>query len=105
MSSSAKLKLKLLRYDVPNKHIHPERFFNYLLFMFCPFLDQNAMTFNNSYCQRLVEKGVLHTVNENKRFLGPNCEEIDNAFVRLGQAQNEINDFDFSVHYDDDYLT
>ena len=44
-------------------------------------------------------------MNENKRFFDPNCEEINNTFVRLIQVQNEISDVDFSVDYDDDYLT
>ena len=60
---------------------------------------------SNSYCQKLVEEGVLLTINEDKRFFDPNCEEINHAFVRLSQVRNEINDVDFSVIYGDGYLT
>ena len=28
------------------------------------------------------------SINENKRFFDPNCEEINNAFVRLSQVRN-----------------
>ena len=30
---------------------------------------------------------------------------VNNAFVRLSQVRNEISDAEFSVDYDDDYLT
>ena len=73
--------------------------------MFYPFPDENALKVNNSYCQKLVEEGVLHTINENKRFFDPNCKETNNAFVKLSQVQNEISDVDFSIDYDDDYST
>ena len=89
MSSSEKLKRRktrqVLRYHVPNKHLRPEKFAQYLLFMFYPFRDENPLKVNNSYCQKLDEEGVLHTINENKRFFDPDCEEINNAFVRLSQ--------------------
>ena len=67
--------------------------------MFYPFRNENVLKVNNSYCQELVEEGVLHTINENKRFFDPNCEKTSNASVRLF-----ISDVDFSVDYDD-YLT
>ena len=72
--------------------------------MFYPFWDENARKVNNSYCQKLVKEGVLHTINENERFSHLKSEEINNAFVRLSQVRNEISDVDFSVDYDDDYL-
>ena len=104
MSSSEKLKLRktrqVLRHHVPNKHLHPEKFAHYL-FMFYPFRDENALKVNNSCCQKLDEEGVLQTINKNKRFFDPNCEEINNAFVRLSQVRNEISDVDFLVDYDD----
>ena len=68
--------------------------------MFYPFQDENALKVNNSYCQKLNEEGVLDIINENKRLFHPNCEEINNAFVRLSHIQNKISDVDFSVDYD-----
>ena len=77
MSSSEKLNLpksrQVLRYHAPNKHLHPEKFAHYLLFMFYPFHDENTLKVNNSYCQKLDEEGALHTINENKRSFDPNC--------------------------------
>ena len=72
--------------------------------LFYLFRNENALKVNNSYCQKLDE-GVLHTINENKRFFDLNCEEINNIFVRLSQVRNEISDVDLSVDYDDSYLT
>ena len=96
MSTSEKLKLRrqVLKYHMPIKHLHPETFAHYLLFIFYPFQDENALKVNSRYCQKLNEKGVLHTINEDKRLFCPSCEEINNAFVRLSQVQNEISDFD-----------
>ena len=62
------------------------------------------MKVNDTCCQKLVEEALLHTINEDERFFDPNCEEINNTFVRLSQIRNEISDVDFSVDYDDDYL-
>ena len=73
--------------------------------MFYPFQDENALKVNNIYCQKLVEESLSHTINENKTFFDPNCEKINNDFVRLSQVQNEIRDVDLSVDYDDYYLT
>ena len=46
MSSSEKLKLlktrQFLMYHVSNKHLHPEKFAHYLLFIFYPFRDENV---------------------------------------------------------------
>ena len=64
--------------------------------MFYPFLDENVLKINNSYCQKLVEEGVLHTINKNKSFLHPNCKETNNAFIRLSQVWNEISDVDLT---------
>ena len=90
MSPSVDLKLRKIRqvsrYRVPNKHLHPEHFTHYLLFMFYPFPDENALKVSNSYCQKLVEEGILYTINENKRFFDPNCEETDNAVIRQSQV-------------------
>ena len=109
ISSSEKLKLRtsrqVLRYYVPNKQIYPEKFTHYWLSMFYPFRDENALEVSNSYFQKLYEEGVLHIINGNKRLFDPNCEEINSAFVRLSQVRDEISDVDFSVDYDDDYLT
>ena len=85
---------------MPNKHLHPETFAHYLLFIFYPFRNENSLKVNNSYCQKLDEKCVLHTINENKRFF-----DLNNVFVRLSQVRNEISDVDLSVDYDDSYLT
>ena len=52
-----------------------------------------------------LDEGFLHTINENKRFFDPNCEEINSAFVRLSQVRNKISDVDFPVDYCNDYLT
>ena len=60
------------------------------------------MKVNKSCFQKFVEEAVLHTINEGERFFYPNCEEINNTFVRLSQIRNEISDVDFSVDYDDD---
>ena len=65
--------------------------------MLYPFRDENDLKVSNSYCQKLAEEGVLHTINENKTFFDSNCEEINNAFVRVSQVRNEISDVDFSV--------
>ena len=87
---------QVLRRHVPNKHFHLEKFAHCLLFMFYPFLDENVLKINNSYCQKLVEEGVLHTINKNKSFLHPNCKETNNAFIRLSQVWNEISDVDLT---------
>ena len=74
MSSSEKLKLRktthLLRYHVPNKHLH--------------FRDENAL----KVIVKSWLKKVLHTINENKRFFDPNFEKINNVFVKLSQVLN-----------------
>ena len=47
MSASENLKLgktrQVLRYHVPNKHLHSEKFAHHLLFMFYSFRDENAL--------------------------------------------------------------
>ena len=101
MSSSEKLKLrktrKVIRYHVPNKHFLPEHFVHYLFFIVYPFRDENTLKVNYGYCQKLVEEGALHTINENKRFFDPNSEEIHYAFVRLTQVRNKTSNVDFSA--------
>ena len=48
----------------------------------------------------------LTSINENERSYDPNCEEINNDFIRLSQVRDEIRDVGFLVDYnDDDYLT
>lgn len=75
------------------------------VYVLYPFLDENPLKFDNSYCLKLVEECVLHTSNEKKILFGPNCEKFKNVFVRLSENQNEISDADFSVDCHDDYLT
>ena len=70
-----------------------------------PFRDENAVKVNKSYCQKLVEEGVFYTINENKILFDPNFEDINNAFVRLSQVWNKINDADFLIDLDDYYST
>ena len=76
-----------------------------MLFTIHPFLDENALKFSNSYYQKLVQDGFLHTINGNKRFFNPSCAEINNAFVGLSHVRNEVSDVVFSIDKDDDYLT
>ena len=76
----------------------------HIIFFFIFYPLRNVLKVNNSCCQKLVEETVLHTINENERFFDPNCEEINNTFVRLSQIRNEISDVGFSVDYDDDHL-
>ena len=73
--------------------------------MFYPFRDETALIVINSYCQKLLEYGVLDSINENKRLFDPNCDEINNTFIRLTRVHNEMNDVDFSIDCDDGGLT
>lgn len=57
MSSSEKLKCRrvqqVLRYHIPNKELHPEKYAHYVLFLFYPFRMEIDLLLNNSYCAKL----------------------------------------------------
>ena len=96
MSSSETLKCRVLRqvlrYHVPNRELKPENHAHYLLFLFYPFRNENdLMSDNNSYCEKLLETGVMNVINRNIIFSEPAANEIDAAFVRLSQENGESN--------------
>ena len=94
MSSSEMLKCRkvkqVLRYHVPSKNLHPEKFSHHLLFLFYPFRDENDLKLNGSYCEKLAIKEVIDVVNQNKLFFEPDSDKIDQALIRLSDTQENL---------------
>ena len=49
------------------------------------------MSANVSYCEKLLEAGVMNVINRNIYFFEPAANEIDVAFVRLSHENGESN--------------
>ena len=91
MSSNEKLKCHkvpyVLKYHVPNKHIHPEEYAHHMLFMFFPFRDENELKYSNSCNENLSLPNVLETVNLNRIKTEPYAVLVEDALERLATNQ------------------
>ena len=86
MSSKDKLTLRkekcVLRYHVPSREKKPESYAHHLLMMFFPFRSESDLndTPTGTYSEKLLENGVLETINRNKRLCEPFGDNVDEAF-------------------------
>ena len=94
MSSSETLKCRkvkqVIRYHVPSKSLHPEKFAHHFLFLFYPFRDENDLKLNGSYCQKLALKDVIDVVNQNRLLFEPDSDKIDQVLIQLSDAQENL---------------
>ena len=101
MSNSEKLKCRqvrqILRYHIPNSELNPEKFAHYLLFLFYPFRREENLRLNDSYCQKLAQKGVTDIINSNKQIFEPYADNIDKAFSTYINNQQCCNNTDFDI--------
>jgi len=77
----------VLRYHVPNKHLKPENFAHYLLFLFYPFRKETDLLTNNSYCETLLQSGVMDIVSINRKVFEPYSDELDAALFQFSQIE------------------
>ena len=109
MSSEEKLKCRkvkcVLRYHVPNRHIHPEKYSHHMLFMFYPFRNENELKFSQTglYADKLLQETVLSVVNRNKEMFEPYGDMVDTA-IRDYRADALGNQDNFAQQENDDVL-
>ena len=110
MFSGQKLKCRsteaVLRYHVPNKNKHFEKYAHHVLFMFYPFRDESELKSGEppSYVNKLNEPGVLEVICSNQQRIEPYADLVDLAFTQFrddcatnldpyGQQENDnVND-------------
>lgn len=79
---------QILRYSIPNNDLFPERHAHYLLFLFLPFRSETELLINNSYCEKLLQHGVLDVVNVNRSIFEPFSDDVNAAYMRMSASNN-----------------
>ena len=77
----------VLKYHVPNKYTHAEKYAYYMLFMYLPFRDENELKINNSYGEKLYLSNVLETINLNCIKVEPYATLVYDALEKLATNQ------------------
>ena len=99
MSSKEYLKLRgkkcVLRYHVPNRLKKPEAYAHHLLFMFYPFRNERDLnaTLSKTFAEKLLERGVMETINRNKKVCEPYGEVVDEAFICFNENARNLDPF------------
>ena len=66
----------VLRYQKPNKEIHPEKYAHRLMILFYPFTDEKQLVINESRLSKLNEENALEIINQNKQIFEPNSDHF-----------------------------
>ena len=97
----------VLRYDKPNRNIHPEKYLHSLLIFFYPFTNENDLMLGGSYAAKLSEENVLEFVNQNKQKFEPNGNLSVSYVHQLHQQERHMfldyhssDNIDFDVETD-----
>ena len=100
MSSDTVLRCRkvplVLRLYEPNRNKHPEEFAHHLLMLYMPFRNEDELlSENNSYIEKLNEPGVLNIINRNRLLIHPYSDLVDEALVRFRNDMTiNLNDFE-----------
>ena len=87
----------VLRYQKPNKEIHPEKSAHCLLILLYPFTDEKKLVINGSYVSKLNEENLLETINQNKQIFEPNLDLIETYIHQIHHERNTYQDDNHSV--------
>ena len=95
MTTNEKLKCRkvphILRYFTPNRNKNPEMYAHHLLFMFYPFRnEEQLLSENGSYIEKLNEPGVLTIVNRNKQIIEPFADIVQEAYENFLNEQRDL---------------
>ena len=107
MNSNEKMQCRkvrrVLRYHVPNKYIHPEKYAHHLLLLFFPFRAEEKLKAGipASYQNKLLEEGVQEIVYRNKHKFEPFAEIVDEAYANFN-AEETGNQEPFEQNSDDE---
>ena len=98
----------IVRLHKPNQDKYPERYAHHLLMTYYPFRDEDELIgFSGTYMSKLINEGVLQTIQGNKSLIEPHSDEVENAeqcvlqnnltptnciFDPMGQENNDIMD-------------
>ena len=80
----------VLRYDKPNRNIHPEKYLHSLLILLYPFTNENDLMLDGSYAAKLSEENVLEIVNQNKQKFEPNGDLSVSYVHQLHQQERHM---------------
>ena len=81
-----------LQYYAPNKETKPKEYAHNMLLMYYSFRDEKELLSGNpsTYASKLSEPGVIDLVNQNYSLVEPFATIIDNVFLRLSSAIDNI---------------